>query len=77
MCKSVHTCDGILSTIFCRCKGKEYCLAEESKLYEEVDSMGLMVELVTMDMVLSNLDVTYVKLIFTLTIGSHFKLGIY
>ena len=38
--------------------------------------MGVVVELAVMDLVLSNLDVTDVKSLFTVTLGCHFKLGI-
>ena len=39
--------------------------------------MGVVVELAVIDVVLSHLDVTGVKLVFTVKVDSHFKLEIY
>ena len=55
---------------------KEYGFVSGHRLYdEEADTMLLVVELAVMHVVLSNLDI--MELVFTVTLGFHFKLGIY
>ena len=40
------------------------------------NTVGVVIELAVINVVLSNLDVTDIKLVFTITVGSHSRLGI-
>ena len=55
-----------------------YYLVQGCKLYPKVvDNIGLVLELAEIDMVLFTLDLTTEKFVLTITVGFHFKLGIY
>ena len=54
---------------------KEFYSVQGHWLYKKiVDTMRAVVELVVLEVELSSLDITYAKLVFTVSVGFHFRL---